>query len=37
MTGSVSWYLDRLPLSRLDSLQYDESGRLIAKPAIDIH
>ncbi|OGO34358.1 MAG: FAD-dependent oxidoreductase [Chloroflexi bacterium RBG_16_57_11] len=37
MTGAVSWYLDRLPLSRLDSLKYDESGRLIAKPAIDIH
>jgi glycine/D-amino acid oxidase-like deaminating enzyme len=37
MTGAVSWYLDRLPLSRLDSLKYDDSGRLIAKPAIDIH
>ena len=36
MTGNKSWYLDRLPLSRLDSLRYDESGRLIAKPDIDI-
>ena len=37
MTGSISWYLDRLPLSRFDKLQYDDSGKLIAKPAIDIH
>lgn len=36
MTGATSWYIDRLPLSRLDNLQYDESGRLISKPGIDI-
>ncbi|HUI87202.1 MAG TPA: FAD-dependent oxidoreductase [Anaerolineales bacterium] len=37
MNGAVSWYIDRLPLSRLDKLQYDEAGRMIAKPAINIH
>jgi glycine/D-amino acid oxidase-like deaminating enzyme len=37
MTGEKSWYLDRLPLSRLENLQYDASGRLISKPGIDIH
>jgi glycine/D-amino acid oxidase-like deaminating enzyme len=37
MTGAKSWYLDRLPLSRLAQLQYDANGRLISKPAIDIH
>ncbi len=36
MTGEVSWYLDRLPLSRFAELQYDESGRLISKPDIVI-
>jgi len=36
MTGSVSWYLDRLPLSRLAELKYDETGHLIAKPDIVI-
>jgi glycine/D-amino acid oxidase-like deaminating enzyme len=36
ITGETPWYLDRLPLSRFDELQYDETGRLISKPAIDI-
>ena len=36
MTGEKSWYLDRLPLSRLDDLEYDESERLISKPGIEI-
>jgi glycine/D-amino acid oxidase-like deaminating enzyme len=36
MTGSMSWYLDRLPLLRLAELKYDEKGRMIAKPAIAI-
>ena len=31
-----SWYLDRLPLSRLSELKYDETGRLISKPEIMI-
>lgn len=37
MAGAKSWYLDRLPLSRLAELKYDETGRLISKPDIDIH
>ncbi len=36
MTGNKSWYLDRLPLSRLEKLQYDSTGRLISKPGIEI-
>jgi glycine/D-amino acid oxidase-like deaminating enzyme len=37
MNGETSWYIDRLPLSRLDSLQYDAEGRLITTgPSIDI-
>jgi sarcosine oxidase, subunit beta len=36
MTGSVSWYMDRLPLARFNELQYDSEGRLIAKPDIVI-
>ncbi len=36
MTGASSWYLDRLPLSRFAELKYDENGRLISKPAIEI-
>jgi sarcosine oxidase subunit beta len=26
MTGSMSWYLDHLPLSRFAKLKYDENG-----------
>ncbi|MCE1252469.1 MAG: FAD-binding oxidoreductase [Anaerolineae bacterium] len=36
MEGNKSWYLDRLPLSRLDNLKYDDTGRLISKPEIVI-
>jgi glycine/D-amino acid oxidase-like deaminating enzyme len=36
MNGTMSWYLDRLPLSRFAELKYDESGRLISKPDIII-
>lgn len=36
MTGASSWYLDRLPLSRLSELKYDATGRLISKPDIVI-
>lgn len=34
MTGSKSWYVDRLPLARFDELKYDDTGRLISKPDI---
>lgn len=34
MTGELSWYIDRLPLSRLSELEYDETGKLISKPDI---
>ncbi len=36
MTGASSWYLDRLPLARFAELKYDDKGRLISKPAIEI-
>jgi sarcosine oxidase, subunit beta len=36
MTGAESWYMNRLPLSRLSELRYDDTGRLVAKPAIEI-
>ena len=36
MNGAVSWYMDRLPLSRFAELKYDETGRLISKPGIEI-
>lgn len=34
MNGTLSWYIDRLPLSRLSELEYDETGKLISKPDI---
>lgn len=34
MTGKVSWYIDRLPLSRFDKLEYDENGKILSRPDI---
>lgn len=34
MTGAVSWYVDRLPLSRFEGLKYDDNGHIISKPDI---
>jgi len=36
MTGAKSWYLERLPLSRLSELKYDQNGKIISKPDIII-
>lgn len=34
MTGAISWYVDRLPLSRFADLKFDDKGHIISKPEI---